>query len=235
MNNILNQLIELQKIDSRLLEIDEIKGDLPQKVVNNKEMVKELIINIDSNSDEVLNTEKEIRELTSRIDDSNNKLKKYKDQLYLVSSNKEYDALMSEIDQLKDFLNGVENKILSLEELKEQLNENIKLDKIKTDSCKKELENNQIELTDAMSNSEVEENNLCHKRKGIVTKIDNQYIVNYEKLRSARDGIAVASIYKNSCGGCYNNLPAQLVIEIKENNKIIICTSCGVYLYWENK
>ena len=61
--------------------------------------------------------------MTAKIDDSDEKLKKYKDQLYLVSSNKEYDALMLEIDHIKTFLDGVENNILDLEEQKNTLEE----------------------------------------------------------------------------------------------------------------
>ena len=153
----LNQLIKLQKIDSRLLEIEEIKGDLPEKVDQKKTLVQQLTSEIVTSTERISEIEKEVRELTTRADDSESKLKKYKEQLYLVSSNKEYDALMSEIDQMKEFLNGVETQILEIEEEKSQLEEKIKLDELNIITSQEELEMNELELEDAMSNSKSEE------------------------------------------------------------------------------
>ena len=123
MQETVSKLIELQKIDSRLLEIEEIKGDLPSIVKKTEDKVNMLQSDVTNNIDEIKSIEKQIRELTAKIDDSDEKLKKYKDQLYLVSSNKEYDALMLEIDHIKTFLDGVENNILDLEEQKNTLEE----------------------------------------------------------------------------------------------------------------
>lgn len=231
----LNQLIKLQKIDSRLLEIEEIKGDLPEKVDQKKALVQQLTSEIVTSTERISEIEKEVRELTTRADDSESKLKKYKEQLYLVSSNKEYDALMSEIDQMKEFLNGVETQILELEEEKSQLEEKIKSDELNIVTSQEELEMNELELEDAMSNSKSEEEDLGSRRAGIVKQIEENYINNYEKLRTAREGIAVATISRNACGVCYNHLPPQLVIEVKQNDSLKLCPSCSVFLYWESE
>ncbi len=235
MQTTLHQLIKLQKIDSRLLEIDEIRGDLPEKVDQKKALVVQLTSDIDTSTGRISSIDKEVRELNIRAEDSSSKLKKYKEQLYLVSSNKEYDALMSEIDQMKEFLNGVETQILELEEEKNQLEEKIKSDELKITSSKEELEMNKLELEDAMSHSQTEEKDLGMKREGLIKQIDDSYIQNYEKLRSAREGVAVATISRNACGSCYNHLPPQLVIEVKQNDSLKLCPSCSVFLYWEDE
>ena len=233
MQETLNQLIKLQKIDSRLLEIDEIKGDLPEKVVQKEALVEELSSGIKISFERISTIEKDIRELTTKADDSSNKLKKYKEQLYLVSSNKEYDALMSEIDQMKEFMNSFENQILDFEEEKIQLKEKIKLDELQINTNKEELELNQLELQEAMSHSKSEEEDLSVKRNGLINNIDESYFNNYEKLRNAREGLAVATISRDACGACFNHLPPQFIIEVKQNDSLKLCPSCSVFLYWE--
>ena len=64
-------------------------------------------------------------------------------------------------------------------------------------------------------------------------KIEPSYLNAYEKLRNARDGVGMASIIGQACGGCYSQLPPQTVIEIKENKKIITCPNCSVLQFWD--
>ena len=103
MNDNLKQLIELQKIDSRLLSIEELRGDLPITVENltqNLEKTKEAQKDIENRMEEIVS---EIKKKTNEIEDLSVKLKKIQDQLYLVKSNKEYDALNFEIDPTGGF------------------------------------------------------------------------------------------------------------------------------------
>ena len=228
-----SKLIKLQKIDLRLLEIAEIKGDLPSIVENTEKKVNSLKDEVSENHHNIKNIEKEIRELGSRVEDSNEKLKKYKDQLYLVSSNKEYDALMLEIDHIKEFLDGVETNILELEEEKSSLEEKNKTNELDIKSNQDHLEESTLELKDAMSNTKNEEEALNIKRNNLVKKIDKIFISSYEKLRGARLGNAMVSINRRACGNCFNQLPPQFVVEVKQNNSIKNCDTCGVFLYYE--
>ena len=233
MQETVSKLIELQKIDSRLLEIEEIKGDLPSIVKKTEDKVNMLQSDVTNNIDEIKSIEKQIRELTAKIDDSDEKLKKYKDQLYLVSSNKEYDALMLEIDHIKTFLDGVENNILDLEEQKNTLEEKNKSNDLDIKTSQDLIKESTIELKDAMESTKNEENGLNNDRDILVKTIADNLVASYEKLRKARDGKAMVPINRNACGYCYNQLPPQFVVEVKQNNSIKNCDSCGVFLYYE--
>ena len=233
MQETVNKLIELQKIDTRLLEIEEIKGDLPNIVEKTKELVQNLKNSVDENKISIAEIDKNVRELSAKINDSNEKLKKYKDQLYLVKSNKEYDALMLEIDHIKEFLDGVETNILNLEEKKSELEEKNKSNKLDIQSNKEYLNESTLELKDAMSSTEIEEKDLNLQRIDLIKNIDNNFISSYEKLRGARQGNAMVSLNRGACGNCFNQLPPQMIIEVKQNNSIKNCDSCGVFLYYE--
>ena len=233
MQETVSKLIELQKIDSRLLEIEEIKGDLPSIVEKTKKMVKDFKDEVNENIQSIKETDKNIRELGAKVNDSNEKLTKYKDQLYLVTSNKEYDALMLEIDHIKEFLDGVETNILELEEKKSAFKEKNKSNELDIKSNQEHLDESTLELKDTMLSTQSEEVELNHKRSNLIKKIDTNFISSYERLRGARRGNAMVSISRKACGNCYNQLPPQFVIEVKQNNSIKNCDSCGVFLYFD--
>ena len=233
MQETVNKLIELQKIDTRLLEIEEIKGDLPNIVKKTEQLVQNLKKSVDENKNFIAEIDKNVRELSAKINDSNEKLKKYKDQLYLVKSNKEYDALMLEIDHIKEFLDGVETNILDLEEKKSELEEKNKSNTLDIESNQEYLNESTLELKDAMSSTKNEEKDLNLQRHDLVKNIDNNFISSYERLRGARRGNAMVSLNRGACGNCFNQLPPQMVIEVKQNNSIKNCDSCGVFLYYE--
>ena len=118
MNETLNQLIELQEIDCRLYEINELKGDLPEKVLDQEKELDVYKSENDIKDARVQEIEHTSRKHNAEVEDFNVKLTKYKDQLYLVTSNKEYDALNSEIDNMKKAISESETIILSEEEEK---------------------------------------------------------------------------------------------------------------------
>ena len=233
MKETLNQLIELQEIDSRLYEINELRGDLPEKVL---EQEKELDIYKSENDIKdarVQEIEHDSRKRNAEVEDFNVKLTKYKDQLYLVTSNKEYDALNTEIDNMKKAISDSETIILTEEEEKNVLHEIIKSNSNKIETVSLILEENKSELKTALSKTQAEEKKLLKSRKGLVKEIDIRYLGPYERLMAARDGAGMVSMVKSSCGSCYTKLPPQMTIEVKDNSKIISCPSCSIFLFWD--
>ena len=233
MQETVTKLIALQKIDSRLLEIEEIKGDLPIIVEKTENLVNNLKDEVVNNIDAIKEIEKTIRELGFKVEDSNEKLKKYKDQLYLVKSNKEYDAISLEIDHMKSTISNSEEVQLAFEEEKTQLEDSIELNIKKIADLEELLINNRSELDAAMAENINEQQQLESNKKILHQDIEVSYLNTYEQLRGSRSGIGLVSIIDAACGGCYSQLPPQTVIEIKENNKIISCPNCSVLLFWD--
>ena len=94
MNQTLEQLIKLQKIDHRLLEIKEHMGDLPSTVESQELEIATIQSENEKKQERITDIDKGIRSHQSEIEDFSNKLEKYKEQLFLVKSNKEYDAVI---------------------------------------------------------------------------------------------------------------------------------------------
>ena len=233
MKETLNQLIELQEIDSRLYEINELRGDLPEKVLDQEKELDIYKSENESKDARVQEIDHDSRKRNAEVEGFNVKLTKYKDQLYLVTSNKEYDALNTEIDNMKKAISESETIILTEEEEKNVLFEVIKSNSNKIETVSLILEENKSELEMALSETQAEEKKLLKNRKGLVKEIDSRYLGPYERLMSARDGAGMVSMVKSSCGSCYTKLPPQMVIEVKDNSKIISCPSCSIFLFWD--
>ena len=160
------------------------------------------------------------------------KIKKLQEQLFQVTNNKQYDALNSEIDYLKNEMNTLkeENSVFSNE--KNQLKE--ETDKINEliSSVESKLDLNRDELAKTDSKSKQEETNLIHKRNKIIKDLNVNLYNDYEKIRISK-GIAMANINRSSCESCYSTLPQQTVIEVKKTESVIRCPFCNIFLYYD--
>ena len=233
MKQTLEQLIKLQEIDLRLLEIKEYMGDLPSIVESQEIKIVTIQSENKQKQDRITQIDKDIRHHESEIEDFSTKLEKYKEQLFLVKSNKEYDAISHEIDHMKTTILESENMQLQFEEEKTELEEIIKLNTNKIESTEESLSNNRIELQSALAETTHEQEKLESNRNILYEDIESTYLSTYETLRNARDGVGMASIIGSACGGCYSQLPPQTVIEIKENKQIITCPNCSILQFWD--
>ena len=232
MNQTLEQLIKLQEIDHRLMEIKEHMGDLPKTVESQELEITTIQSKNEQKQARIDQIDKDIRHHESEIEDFSTKLKKYKEQLFLVKSNKEYDAITQEIDHMKTTISESETVQLQFEEEKIELEETIKLNTNKIESISESLSSNRIELQSAMAETTHEQEKLESNRNILYKDIEPTYLSQYKTLRNARE-VGMASIIGSACGGCYSQLPPQMVIEIQENKQIITCPGCGVLQFWD--
>ena len=233
MKQTLEQLIKLQEIDLRLLEIHELMGDLPITVKSQEDEIESLNSENQLKQNKLSEVEKNIRHHIAEIDDFTSKLEKYKEQLFLVKSNKEYDAISLEIDHMKSTISNSEEVQLAFEEEKTQLEASIELNTKKIADLETLLTKNRSELDAAMAENINEQKQLESNKIILHQDIEASHLNTYEQLRGSRSGIGLVSIIDAACGGCYSQLPPQTVIEIKENNKIISCPNCSVLLFWD--
>ena len=224
------RLIQLQDIDSQLEDLNSLLGDLPKMVdeLNEKEnSLKDRVeedkvslkeINLNSSKSEKVNS------------DIQEKINKLTDQLFLVTNNKQYDALTNEIEHLKEQKKENEELLISNLEEKETLEKNINKNEASLEELKTDLDVRRNKLDEALSETADEKAALENSRKKQVTEIDDNTMQVYNKVISARSGIAVVPLSGNSCGGCGAALPLQMVSEIRAGD-LHNCQSCGRFVY----
>ena len=231
--NSIQDLIELQKIDSQLAEIEELLGDLPIKVTELKNKEDSLTSDFERGKSRLKEIALEQHKTEMNLAEFKEKIDKLKDQLFLVTNNRQYDALMLEIDHLKENLDRNETTELELLEEKYQLAEQVKSQEQSLESLSKELSSKQVNLEQALAASSSEKKDLESRREETAKDLNASVLARYNRILSARNGLAVVSLEGRSCGGCGAALPPQLVAEVKTLMTIQNCSICTRFLFWE--
>jgi predicted nucleic acid-binding Zn-ribbon protein len=150
-----------------------------------------------------------------------------------VKTNKEYQALLSEIDAVKEANSRMEEEILQV------LDE---IDELKKDLLKREkevgviLEKIEVErkkLQEKIAHDEKAWNEQMERREVLSKQIESKLFKLYNTLKEKRQGVGVVSAKNETCQGCFVNVPPQMFIEVQKNNILIRCPNCNRILYWE--
>lgn len=224
----LDQLLNLQKIHSKIDQIHILKGELPIEVSDLEDEIEGLKIRINKVNSDLTHKEEEISSRKNAIKDSKDLVVKYEKQLDNVKNNREYDALTKEIElqnlevQLNEKkINDAKNEIEKGKLLVEEINS-------KLESKTKNLAEKKGELAHIIQDTDKEETELTEKAASISEKIDERLLTAYNRTRkSYKNGLAVVYVERNSCGGCFGHVPPQTQMEIKQKKKIVLCEHCG--------
>ena len=231
---LIHKLVELQTIDTKLKDINDLLGDLPSRVKELDQQEDTIKPNLEKSQTRLKELEVKLHRAEVRITEINDKINKYKDQLFLVTNNKQYDALMHEIDHLKEERVSNESESLSFMEEKETLINSINEMAAELEMLTQDLSSRREKLESAISESADEKSNLEQNRAEQVSQIDAKFISEYDRVLAARDGLAVVNLSGGACGGCGAYIPAQIVTEIRGNIVMHRCDVCGRFLYSEN-
>jgi predicted nucleic acid-binding Zn-ribbon protein len=224
----LKALYKLQVIDSKINKLRSVRGELPMEVADLEDEIAGLNTRIDNIKAEIKNAETAISDNKTKITDSKALSKKYEKQLDNVKNNREFDALNKEIEiqglevlaaekRIKNNQFDIENKKASLETINTEL-EGRNLD----------LKNKKGELDMIIEETGKEEKNLLSSREEASKVIEERLLTSYNKIRaSVKNGIGVAMIVRDSCGGCFAKIPPQRQSDIKQRKKILVCEHCG--------
>ncbi len=224
----LKALYQLQKIDSKITEIKTLRGELPMEVRDMEDELEGLKVRIQHLESEVTKAEEVINNHKAAKKEAEAAAKKYEKQQDNVKNNREFDALSKEIEmqKLEAQLNEKRAKDAAEELRLKQSNLEAAQKHIK--EKEKFLKAKKTELTDLIDETEAEENDLLNQSTHHRENIEERLLMSYDKIRkNYRNGLAVVPIRRGACGGCFNRIPPQKQMEIKQHRKITACEHCG--------
>ncbi|MFO8130322.1 MAG: C4-type zinc ribbon domain-containing protein [Bacteroidales bacterium] len=224
----LTSLYTLQKIDSHIDKIRNIRGELPLEVQDLEDELVGLETRISKFKNEIADIENSILAKKNAIKDSEALIARYKDQQMNVRNNREYDSLSKEIEFQTLEIQLAEKRILESNEEKARKQEEIDNAEKELDERKKDLEVKRSELKDIVTETEKEEKALMERSRENQDNIEDRLLTAYNRIRkNARNGLAVVQVERDACGGCFNKIPPQHQLDIKLHKKIIVCEYCG--------
>jgi predicted nucleic acid-binding Zn-ribbon protein len=218
----------LQTIHTQIDKIRQIRGELPVEVADLEDDVAGLETRIQKIKTDLDDLEDAIVTRKNTIKEAGVAIKKYDAQLNEVKNNREYEAISKEVEiqgldiqvsekKIKEFGFDIVTKTEVYEKALGDL-----------DGRKKDLETKKGELDVITSETQKEEEDLSNKAAKAETQIDERLLFAYHRLRgNAKNGLAVVTIQRDSCSGCFNQIPPQRQSDIRQHKKIIVCEHCG--------
>lgn len=228
-------LIELQTIDTQIYNLNKRLFAIPIELENKNrefEVKKSGLKSLEEKNKELLLKKKdEELELAAK----EGAITKLQSQLFSIKTNKEYTAMLKEINGAKADKSLIEDQILGILEELDNIVAEINKEKNSLTEEEKELNKDKAGLEIERKTIEEEIVVLNHKRSQIAPKIDRRIFAAYERILKNKDGLALVKVVNNACQGCFMNVTHQTVNELRMYDKLVTCQACARILYEENE
>lgn len=231
----LKALYDLQCIDSSIDKLRIVRGELPVEIQDLEDNVAGLESRKEKFEGEKKDIKEYIKEKKSFISDSKDLIKRYSKQLDNIKNNREFISLTKEVEFQELEIELSEKKINEAKAKSKMKAETINSLEEELTENREELESKNSELSEITSETDKEEKSLLRKSRNSQKKIDERLLLSYNRIReSVKNGLALVSVDRDACGGCFNKIPPQRQIDIKLHKKVIVCEHCGRILVDSN-
>lgn len=224
----LKLLFQLQATLSAIDEKRALRGELPLEVQDLEDEIAGLNTRLQKIKDEIADYQGAVAQKRNEIEQYQQSVDRYKQQLDSVRNNREYDNLSKEIEFQTLEIELANKKI---KEANEKISERqADLDKVQATITERQadLVSKRAELDDIMQETRDAEADLKERAKELETKIEPRLLQSFKRIRkSVRNGLGIVYVQRDACGGCFNKIPPQRQLDIKQHKKIIVCEYCG--------
>jgi predicted nucleic acid-binding Zn-ribbon protein len=228
-------IIELQRLDTELHDAALVLEGIPRLVQDVDRRIQATTKLVADATDKMAQNQKKRRDLESEVKDQKVSIGKYKRQLNEVKTNKEYTALLHEIEETQRKVDTFEEAIiaemLAADDVEEEIQTALRKQGLEEDSLKKE----KIVLDEKMKETEARHAALTKERETLLPRIPGEQLKLYESLYRTKSGTALSPVTGDFCAKCHMRVRPQMLNEIRDKTKVILCEACGRILYWTAK
>ncbi|MCS7085672.1 MAG: C4-type zinc ribbon domain-containing protein [Bacteroidia bacterium] len=224
----LQALSQLQKIHSRLDRIIQIRGGLPEEVRDLEDELEGLETRIERLQQEIEQFRRDIADCNVAISVAKDNIVKFNAQLDNVRNQREHEAVSKEIEVAELEILAAERKIRKHNEAIQEREAKIAEVRRAYAERRHDLDEKRRELEQIMEETAIEEATLRARIQEAEANIEPRMLYAYRRIRqNMRNGLAVVTMYKGACGGCFAMIPPQRQYEVRQRRQIIVCENCG--------
>jgi predicted nucleic acid-binding Zn-ribbon protein len=229
----LKTLIDLQGVDTRIAAHEAEAARLPKEIAAIHAEIEAAKKDVDAGKTRLDAAKKDQRTREKDLEVVQAKRSKTEGRLYEVKTNKEYSAVLAEIEEIKQEKGRVEEEILVLMESQERLTADIKDAEGRFKARETQGKQEEAALQEKLRAVEADLALVRTERAELARQLPAPVLADYDKLLKARGGLALAQVIKpNLCGGCRMTVTPQRLQELRAQSALLPCESCGRYLYW---
>lgn len=235
MNSDLELLLKLQVIDYDIGELERSKEYLPDMMGNLKHEISDAQTKLDAVTSELEEAKIRQKNLELEVSSKEAELQKFQQQMMSIKTNKEYDALVGQIDSVKESISSSETELIELIDRIAEL-EKLMVEYREKVSHVEENNNKQLQiLQDKIANIGNTMSGKMTYRTEVSSAIPKPILTIYERVRKGKGGTVVVVVKRRACGACYKALTPKKVQEIKKGDRILTCDNCGRIMFWNNE
>lgn len=225
------KLKNLYQLQTMLSEIDRIKilrGELPLEVQDLEDEIEGLTHRLCKYDEEVEGLRTDIAAKKAKINEAQEMVARYNEQLKDVKNNREYDMLSKEIEFQNLDIELQNKKINEAQRAIDSRRADVEQARKTLDDRRADLDMKKSELEEIVSETKAEEEKLREKAHSLELCIEPRLLTAFKRIRkNSRNGLGVVYVQRDACGGCFNKIPPQRQLDIKMHKKIIPCEYCG--------
>jgi len=228
-------LILLQKTESEMMRIDNRKKLLPDQLIKLDEEFNAVHADVEENRNRLESLNKDRKEHEDKLRKGHENLKKAKERLSEVKTNKEYQSILKEIEGIDLKNSEMEDEVLVLLEKIDQIKVGLQAREGEFDIYQREYAAKKTQIEDELKSLD-DKCSLCQQASLDLRKqVHVDIIRRYDSIKNIRNGLAVVPAWKEVCQGCHMNIPPQIYIELQRDGDIKYCPQCNRIIYWEDQ
>ncbi len=235
MNVQLQRLVNLQELDIEISDQNKILGMIPKQISKGESELEEKKGKLNSVLEVIESLKKNRSQLEQDVVAENDHMAKTKAKLPNIKTNKEYSALLSEVDAIKEKISGIEERELEIMEELEEKEKEIPGLKSEFEGYEKDFLIYKKQKEEEQTRVQKELDEMNKNRDELIQSIDPPLVRHYVNVIKLRGDRAVVLLEGEICQGCFHQIRPQLAIEIKKGEDLNHCQYCDRYLYWVPK
>lgn len=226
MREVIQNLVNLQFIDTKLDELKKMRGDLPEDIADYETDVVRIESRIKKNTAQAKDLKLEKAKLELEIQDATELIEKYEAQQMTVRNNREYDALTKELESQAQLIENSKSRLEEIAILEQEIEKDLEEQKVVLKEKQAELDEMKKNLENVVQRTKEEEAELLERREEAESTVGQRYLQGYNRLRNGlTNGMAVCPMVNGACMGMM--MPPQVQMEVRRMNKIVIDENSG--------
>lgn len=229
----ITSLVRLQELDSEIYSLQYEKESKPQEIKALEAFFEEKKKHLAELEKNLLDLQKQRKDKELELATKEEGSKKLQAQLYSLKTNKEYQAMLHQIQDAKADTSVIEDKVLQLFDQADRVKIETEREKARLKEEEKTFSEQKKRVEDRVKEIDDRLAQLDSQRKQAMPEIDPKVLSQYERILKSRDGLAIVTVKDNSCQGCNMFVPPQVINLIKMYERIITCEICNRILFIE--
>jgi predicted nucleic acid-binding Zn-ribbon protein len=228
-------IVELQRLDTELHNASLVLEGIPRLVQDVDRKIQATTKLVADAKDKMSHNQKKRRDLENEVKDMKVVIGKYKRQLNEVKTNKEYTAFLHEIEESQRKVDTLEEAIIAEMLAADDVEEEIKAALHKQGQEEESLKKEKVVLDEKLKETEGRFAALAKERETLLLHIPREQLKLYEAIFQKKGGTALSPVTGDFCAMCHMRVRPQMLNEIRDKVKVILCENCGRILYWTAK